>query len=91
MDFHIKKNDENFIWYLNFNRVIPSAKTDKEGVLGLNAWRYWAEWFVYSQILFSYVLFNKHSFGEIQILRLGLIQARPLLLHYHFIWRNNLF
>lgn len=34
---------------------------------------------------FCLVLFNKHSFGEIQILRLGLIQARPLLLHYHFI------
>ena len=50
-----KKTDENFIWYVNFNRVIPSAKTDKEGVLGLNAWRYWAEWFVYSQILFSFV------------------------------------
>ena len=37
------------------------------------------------------VLFNKHSFGEIQILRLGLIQDRPLLLHYNIIWRNNLF
>ena len=34
---------------------------------------------------FCLVLFNKHSFGEIQILRLRLIQARPLLLHYLFI------
>lgn len=40
---------------------------------------------------FCLVLFNKHSFGEIQILRLGMIQARPLLLRYHIIWRNNLF